>query len=39
MFRGGFALGRKVELNYAAYVSATSIGIGASIPSARLADG
>ena len=34
MFRGGFAAGARVNVNYAAYVSATSIGIG-SVDSER----
>ena len=38
MFRGGFPLGGKVNMNYAAYVSATSIGIE-SVDSERHAGG
>ena len=38
MFRGGFPVSGKVNLNYAAYVSATSIGIG-SVDSERHAGG
>ncbi len=38
MFRGGFAVSTKANLNYAAYVSVTSIGIG-SVDSERHAGG
>jgi hypothetical protein len=38
MFRGGFPVGAKVNINYAAYVSVTSIGIG-SVDSGRQVGG